>query len=109
MIGFWEISVFLLAMYLTGAVAIASTMRYLTSHNLVHEVHWMLLASFVCYFIGSMLHLIFYSEYRENGVGNEGVEIFARCFEVIRIWRVGCGKDCEGCERFAVPEMMGGV
>ena len=57
--------------------------RFFLMHDLMHEIHWLLLLSYACYAVAAMLYLVHYSTYRDNGVGDAGCEIFARCFEVV--------------------------
>jgi hypothetical protein len=82
-IGFCELCIFLVSMYALGFVVIVCLISFYHKSNLLHEIHWLLIASFCCYFLAMILHLAHYSDVMNSGQGLEGCEIFARCFEVV--------------------------
>jgi hypothetical protein len=81
--GFWELCIFLVCMYALGFVGIVCLISFYHKNNLLHEIHWLLIASFCCYFLAMILHLAHYTQVMDSGQGLEGCEIFARCFEVV--------------------------
>mmetsp|Transcript_73168 Transcript_73168/g.107373 ORF Transcript_73168/g.107373 Transcript_73168/m.107373 type:complete len:330 (-) Transcript_73168:574-1563(-) len=81
--GLYEISIFLVTMYSLGVVLLIAVMRYFFVNSLMHELHWLLIVSYFCYWLAAVLMCVHWSRYLLDGTGNPGCEIFGRCFEVV--------------------------
>ena len=49
MVGYWEISIFLVVMYLAGCIALVAVVRFFLVHDLMHEIHALFLLTYACY------------------------------------------------------------
>ena len=49
MVGYWEISIFLVVMYLAGCIALVAVVRFFLLHDLMHEIHALFLLTYTCY------------------------------------------------------------
>lgn len=81
--GMFEMTIFYFTMYALGIFGVCCVVRDFLQKNVMHEIHWMLVGSFVAYMMGHMLLLIHFAKYAKDGMGHEWLTIFSRCFEVV--------------------------
>jgi len=81
--GMFEMTIFFFTMYALGFFGLCCVIRDFSARNIMHEIHWLMVGSFVSYMLGHMLLLIHFVQYADDGKGHEWMIIFARCFEVV--------------------------
>ena len=76
-------SIFFFVAYLVCSIAVFYFVRTFIVNNIMHEIHWMLVASFVAYWAAHMMNMIHYKRYSEDGIGIDWLSVFSKCWQVV--------------------------
>ena len=76
--GLYEMTMFFFGMYSLGFFAMVGIVRNFVQHNIMHEIHWLMVSSYVCFLLAHMLRLIHFIKFAKDGLGTEWITIFSR-------------------------------
>ena len=78
-----EMSIFFFLAYTVTSIFVLYFIRTFIVNNIMHEIHWLLLASFVSYWASHMMNMIHLVRYSMDGIGVVWLSVFSNCWQVV--------------------------